>query len=76
MHPCLSPTSRVGLTAPLPPALLRPRLANAQGDILEDIELIENLEVTKRTAVDIEEKVKLAKTTEVGCWLGRAECWP
>jgi ATP-binding dynein motor region len=27
------------------------RLANAQGDILEDIELIENLEETKRTAV-------------------------
>ena len=36
-----------------------------QGDILEDIELIENLEQTKRTAVDIEEKVKLAKQTEV-----------
>jgi hypothetical protein len=27
------------------------RLANSQGDILEDIELIENLEETKRTAV-------------------------
>jgi dynein heavy chain, axonemal len=37
------------------------RLANAQGDILEDIELIENLEETKRTAIEIEEKVKLAK---------------
>lgn len=33
------------------------RLANSQGDILEDIELIENLEETKRTAVEIEEKV-------------------
>lgn len=32
---------------------------------MEDIELIENLEETKRTAVDIEEKVKLAKVTEV-----------
>eukprot|EP00879_Flechtneria_rotunda_P029616 GHRR01032042.1.p1 GENE.GHRR01032042.1~~GHRR01032042.1.p1 ORF type:complete len:1612 (+),score=608.41 GHRR01032042.1:122-4837(+) len=41
------------------------RLANAQGDILEDIELIENLEETKRTAVEIEEKVKQAKITEV-----------
>eukprot|EP00878_Enallax_costatus_P032701 GHUV01035957.1.p1 GENE.GHUV01035957.1~~GHUV01035957.1.p1 ORF type:complete len:354 (+),score=108.96 GHUV01035957.1:90-1151(+) len=41
------------------------RLANAQGDILEDIELIENLEETKRTAVEIEEKVKQAKVTEV-----------
>jgi hypothetical protein len=37
----------------------------AQGDILEDIELIENLEETKKTAMDIEEKVKLAKVTEV-----------
>jgi dynein heavy chain len=37
----------------------------AQGDILEDIELIENLEETKRTALDIEDKVKLAKVTEV-----------
>lgn len=27
------------------------RLANSQGDILEDIKLIENLEETKRTAV-------------------------
>ncbi|KAK9866454.1 hypothetical protein WJX84_011662 [Apatococcus fuscideae] len=41
------------------------RLANSQGDILEDIELIENLEETKRTATDIAEKVKLAKETEV-----------
>lgn len=41
------------------------RLANSQGDILEDIELIENLEETKRTALDIEEKVKQAKTTEI-----------
>jgi dynein heavy chain len=38
---------------------------SVQGDILEDIELIENLEQTKRTAVDIEEKVKLARQTEV-----------
>ncbi len=36
-----------------------------QGDILEDIELIENLEETKRTAVEIEEKVAQAKNTEV-----------
>ncbi|KAL6747291.1 flagellar outer dynein arm heavy chain beta [Haematococcus lacustris] len=40
------------------------RLANAQGDILEDIELIENLEQTKRTSVEIEEKVKLTRVTE------------
>ena len=36
------------------------RLANSQGDILENIELIENLEQTKRTAVEIEEKVSEA----------------
>jgi dynein heavy chain len=39
--------------------------AHQQGDILEDIELIENLEETKRTAVEIEEKVTQAKVTEV-----------
>ena len=36
------------------------KLANSQGDILEDIELIENLEETKKTATEIEEKLKLA----------------
>ena len=40
------------------------RLANSQGDILEDIELIENLEETKKTANDIQEKVEIAKETE------------
>lgn len=34
-----------------------------QGDILEDIALIENLEETKRTALDIAEKVKQAQDT-------------
>jgi hypothetical protein len=44
-----------------------------QGDILEDIDLIENLEETKRTATDIEEKVKLAKSTELSIrWAGGA----
>ena len=32
---------------------------------MEDIELIENLEQTKKTAIEIEEKVKLAKQTEI-----------
>ena len=40
------------------------RLANSQGDILEDIELIENLEETKRTATEIAEKVTEAKQTQ------------
>ena len=39
------------------------RLANSQGDILEDIELIENLEETKRTA-EIAEKVVQATETQ------------
>lgn len=56
-----------------------------QGDILEDIELIENLEQTKRTAVDIEEKVKLAKVRSesvistrchAGAWLVEPACNP
>ena len=37
---------------------------------MEDIALIENLEETKRTAVDIAEKVKQAKETEVS--IGKA----
>ena len=41
------------------------KLANAEGDILEDIELIENLEDTKRISVEISEKVIVAKETEV-----------
>ena len=36
-----------------------------QGDILEDIALIENLEETKRTSMDIAAQVKAAKETEV-----------
>ena len=45
---------------------------NIQGDILEDVPLIENLEETKTTANNIAEKVKQAKLTEVsvsGCFL-------
>lgn len=41
------------------------RLAASQGDILEDIPLIEGLEETKRTALQIVEQVKAAKETEV-----------
>ena len=44
--------------------LLAPRRTPPQGDILEDIELIENLEETKRTALDIEDKVRQARLTE------------
>jgi dynein heavy chain len=41
------------------------KLANAQGDILADIELIENLETSKRISVEIKEKVAIAQVTEV-----------
>eukprot|EP00227_Mantoniella_beaufortii_P011774 CAMPEP_0197579874 /NCGR_PEP_ID=MMETSP1326-20131121/3768_1 /TAXON_ID=1155430 /ORGANISM="Genus nov. species nov., Strain RCC2288" /LENGTH=4505 /DNA_ID=CAMNT_0043143449 /DNA_START=243 /DNA_END=13760 /DNA_ORIENTATION=+ len=41
------------------------RLSNSQGDILEDIELIENLEQTKRTATEIAVKVTQATETQI-----------
>ena len=40
------------------------KLNNSQGDILEDIELIENLEYSKKLSIEIEEKVIIAKETE------------
>lgn len=40
------------------------KLANAKGDILDDIELIENLEYSKKLSVEIEIKVTKAKITE------------
>jgi len=41
------------------------RLSSAEGDFLKDVALVESLENTKSTAAEIEEKVKLAKLTEV-----------
>ena len=40
------------------------RLSSAQGNFLGDTALVENLEVTKLTATDIEQKVEEAKKTE------------
>ncbi len=40
------------------------KLANAKGDILDDIALIENLEYSKKLSNEIAEKVAIAKTTE------------
>eukprot|EP01135_Chromosphaera_perkinsii_P002940 Nk52_evm51s230 gene=Nk52_evmTU51s230 len=40
------------------------RLSAAEGNFLGDTALVENLEITKRTAAEIEEKVKDAKETE------------
>ena len=41
------------------------RLATSEGDILENIELIENLEYSKKISMEIKEKVEIAKVTEV-----------
>ncbi|KYO41015.1 hypothetical protein Y1Q_0014129 [Alligator mississippiensis] len=41
------------------------RLSAASGNFLGDTALVENLETTKRTAMEIEEKVREAKVTEV-----------
>jgi len=41
------------------------RLANAEGDITEDVELIEGLEETKRISTDINKKSAVAKETQV-----------
>ena len=41
------------------------RLSAAEGNFLGDYALVENLETTKSTAIEIEEKVKEAKITEV-----------
>ncbi|CAF1004056.1 unnamed protein product, partial [Didymodactylos carnosus] len=41
------------------------RLSSAEGNFLGDTELVENLENTKRTATEIEEKVKEAKVTSI-----------
>ncbi|XP_017170010.1 dynein axonemal heavy chain 9 isoform X1 [Mus musculus] len=41
------------------------RLSSASGNFLGETALVENLEVTKQTAADVEEKVQEAKLTEV-----------
>ncbi|XP_025057963.1 dynein heavy chain 9, axonemal [Alligator sinensis] len=40
------------------------RLSSASGNFLGDTELVENLEITKQTAAEIEEKVQESKVTE------------
>jgi len=40
------------------------QLATAEGDLTENIELIENLEESKRVSVEISEKAEIAQTTE------------
>jgi len=41
------------------------KLATAEGDILENIELIESLEFSKKLSGEITEKVEIAKETEI-----------
>jgi dynein heavy chain len=41
------------------------QLAEAEGDILENIELIESLEFSKKLSGEIQEKVEIAKETEI-----------
>lgn len=41
------------------------QLTTAEGDILENITLIENLEYSKKISIEIQEKVEIAKVTEV-----------
>lgn len=41
------------------------RLSSASGNFLGDTELVENLEVTKRTAAEIEEKVCSSSTARL-----------
>jgi dynein heavy chain len=41
------------------------QLATAEGDILENITLIENLEYSKKLSTEIQEKVEIAKETEI-----------
>ncbi|KAL8275355.1 hypothetical protein Esti_000677 [Eimeria stiedai] len=49
--------------ADLETTLLRD-ISSAEGDVLENIELIQNLEKTKRITMEVSEKVQLAKATE------------
>merc|ERR1719446_699255 len=46
-------------------ALLLEKLANAEGDILDDVDLILSLEDAKKTSDEVKEKVVIAKETEV-----------
>ncbi|NWI54818.1 DYH17 protein, partial [Calyptomena viridis] len=52
------------------------RLSAAGGDFLRDTALVENLETTKRTAKEIEEKVKEAKVTEAQINIARENYRP
>lgn len=50
------------------------RLSSASGNFLGDIELVENLETTKRTAADIEDKVRYILFSTLG--VKYLQCFP
>merc|ERR1712196_323783 len=52
------------------------QLATAEGDLTENIELIENLEESKRVSVGIAEKAKIASQTEIEINTAREEYRP
>ena len=52
------------------------QLANAEGDVTENIALIENLEDSKATSIEIGEKMIIAKETEVVIEKAREEYHP
>lgn len=52
------------------------RLSTAEGNFLGDYALVENLETTKRTAAEIEQKSEEAKVTEVEINLARENYRP
>ena len=49
------------------------QLANAEGDLTENIELIENLEESKRISVEISEKAVIAAQTEIEINIARED---
>jgi len=52
------------------------KLSNAEGNLIEDIELIENLEFTKKTALDVEKKQVECKATEIAIAVSREKYRP
>jgi len=52
------------------------KLSSAEGNLIEDIELIENLEITKKTAVEVEAKQIECKKTEIDIGVNREKYRP
>jgi len=52
------------------------KLSSAEGNLIEDIELIENLEITKKTAIEVEAKQADCKKTEIDIGVNREKYRP